>query len=612
VATPSVGGSDQDVLQTITWGPALFDIAVDDNIITVYFAPNGSRFDGITSDGLNPYERGQIQLAFDTIEALIDVEFRVSQSANNADLIMVGDDNEIEALGYFNPPGEFNEGVGVFATDDWDRSAGGDLSLGGYGYQTILHELLHGMGMAHPHDNGGLSTIMSGIGSAFGDTGDYGLNQGVYTVMTYNSGFESGPLGTRAPTEGSWGFSNGPMALDIAVLQELYGANETTNSGNTVYNMVDSNGVGTHWSSIWDVSGEDEIRYNGNRDTVINLQEATLLNNIGGGGFLSNAAGIAGGFTIAAGSIIENASSGRGNDELIGNDTNNTLRSGGGRDRLFGANGNDTLDGGFGNDTLLGGDGSDRLQGGFNNDRLLGGGGNDVLVGDNGDDAVLGGNGRDTAFLGNGNDTYSDTGQGGWLGGDRIFGGVGNDRIDGGGGNDYVFSGTENDSVSGGNGDDRILGASGNDLIWAGNNNDYVEGGFGRDTVYLGNGNDTFIDVGQGGFLGVDRVIAGNGNDTLYTDGGNDTVTGGSGADSFIFVNSRTDANLTITDFDAGTDALYFDYSFWGGVLNGIQILDRFASVDIGMVILNFGGGNTVTLNGINSTDGLETSIFML
>ena len=35
-----------------------------------------------------------------------------------------------------------------------------------------MHEVLHGLGLAHPHDTGGTSTVMQGVRSDFDDYGD--------------------------------------------------------------------------------------------------------------------------------------------------------------------------------------------------------------------------------------------------------------------------------------------------------------------------------------------------------------------------------------------------------------------------------------------------------
>ncbi len=111
--------------------------------------------------------------------------------------------------------------------------------------------------------------------------------------------------------------NSGPMALDIALLQQKYGANMATATGDDDYLLPTGNARGTFWQAIWDAGGLDSIRHDGSAASVIDLRAATLRYEEGGGGFVSSVAGIAGGFTIAAGAVIENATGGFGRDRLI-------------------------------------------------------------------------------------------------------------------------------------------------------------------------------------------------------------------------------------------------------------------------------------------------------
>jgi serralysin len=254
------------------------------------------------------------------------------------------------------------------------------------------------MGLAHPHDTGGGSTVFPGVTSAFGDTGTHGMNQGIYTTMTYNDGWQTAPHGLT-PSQ-AYGFQGTPMALDIAALQFLYGANMTTATGNTTYTLPGANGSGTYYACIWDAGGTDAIVGASGRANVIDLRAATLLNEPGGGGFVSYASGIHGGFTIANGAVIENATGGTLGDTLTGNAAGNVLDGLAGADQISGAAGNDSLVGGAGADTLLGGDGTDTLAGGTEADSLNGGAGNDRLEGGTGRDTLDGGPGRDVCLTG--------------------------------------------------------------------------------------------------------------------------------------------------------------------------------------------------------------------
>src|SRR5690606_6214459 len=126
-------------------------------------------------------------------------------------------------------------------------------------------------------------------------------------------------------------------------------------SGNDTYQLPDSNGSGTFFMAIWDTGGTDEIAYAGSRDTTIDLTAATINRSPTGGGVVSFANGVYGGYTIAQGVWIENASGGSGSDRITGNARANHLAGNGDTDLLLGMSGNDVLDGGSEGDWLNGG-----------------------------------------------------------------------------------------------------------------------------------------------------------------------------------------------------------------------------------------------------------------
>jgi serralysin len=314
----------------------------------------------------------------------------------------------ISLLGSMNPPDYGDEGVAQFNSAD-ERWSAQMLQQGGFSFVTLIHEFGHGMGLAHPHDTGGGSSVMQGVQTNGvpgddGGAGAYDLNQGVNTMMSYNDGWEKSPYGQAETNNEGYGWLGGLMALDIAVIQDKYGVNEDWATGNDTYVLKDVNewgvyidaatgqpaqhdatnaatsrdgyyvGQSTYYSSIWDAGGVDQIVYNGARDTNIDLRPATLRYEYGGAGWMSYATGIYGGFTIANGVTIENATSGGGNDKLIGNNVGNRLDGGGGSDTLIAGTGTDTLLGGDGNDVLyFGGDfaGADLADGGAGRDVLV-------------------------------------------------------------------------------------------------------------------------------------------------------------------------------------------------------------------------------------------------
>lgn len=360
---PPPGGGDP--LESITWGytaPA---------VVNVYFVPGGVTFDDAygapqTTSTWTAAEIAQAMAAFETFEDVANVTFNVVTDPSQADFMMVESTDPNSALGYWGVGGgtvtldgtPFSglDGFGVFYSGDPSWSTAG-LQQGGFGFITLIHEIGHGMGLAHPHDTGGTSTVMNGVTSPFGDLGDYNLNQGIYTTMTYNDGWQTAPHGASTAT--GYGYQGTPMAFDIAVLQSIYGANTSHNTGNNSYVLPSSNGNGTFYSAIWDAGGTDTIAHTGSAAAVIDLREAPLTYSENGGGYVSYVSGIHGGFTIANGVVIERAEGGSGGDSITGNTAANWLDGNGGNDTILGGEGNDTIIGGRGNDVLTGDEGAD-------------------------------------------------------------------------------------------------------------------------------------------------------------------------------------------------------------------------------------------------------------
>jgi serralysin len=277
--------------------------------------------------------------------------FAQAETVEDADIVWWKTDLGLGVLGQHEPPAD-NQPWGYFnpLEESWKQ-----LQPGGEGLNTIMHELGHGLGLAHPHDGGGDADASKfpGVRSS-GDKGKYGLNQGIWTVMSYNSGWGN------AEDDTSYGAQAGLGAFDIAALQALYGANTTTAGGQNTYSLPTRNAPGTGWSCIWDTGGTDTISATRATDDVtIDLRAATLGSGKNAGGYVSQQADISGGFTIANGVVIENAYGGRGDDRLIGNAAANFLKGNAGADVLTGNSGDDILNGRAGNDVLRGGAGAD-------------------------------------------------------------------------------------------------------------------------------------------------------------------------------------------------------------------------------------------------------------
>ena len=416
ITAKSINPDDLDPLDSIDWVDA-------DNVpfvnvagvptAYVYFGHAGENFGETADDGVSPmitfdwnaYEKQQVMQAFDQYEHILGVNYVITTDVDQATFRLMKDESDAYGA-YFYPqdPGYGDaQGIGVFniQSGGWLFDEQQALEQGGFSFAVLLHEFGHGHGLAHPHDNGGGSDIMPGVFGPFDQLGLFNLNQGVYTVMSYNDAWQLHPSGpspfTQAGIDNGW--SGTLSAFDIAQLQERYGVHAYA-AGNTVYTLMDKHDGGSFYQTIWDSAGTDEIRYDGINSVQIDLTAATLDYSPTGGGVVSFVDKVWGGYTIANGVVIENATGGLGDDVLLGNDSANVITGNNGNDNLHGRGGSDTLRGGNGQDVLLGGDGSDTLDGGTGIDSLNGGAGNDILIGGGGKDVFV--------FADAGSDTIQD------------------------------------------------------------------------------------------------------------------------------------------------------------------------------------------------------------
>lgn len=351
---------------------------------------------------------------------------------------------------------------------------------------------------------------------------------------------------------------------------------------------------------------------------------------------------------------------GAGNDELRGGLDHDQMNGGAGDDYLNGWNGDDTLSGGDGNDTLDGGDGNDTYvldasaQGDV--DEVLDNAGHDILVFDDfnpfenvdivfedGVDLVFtfteGGNLTLKNFYGDGeietiryngqdyvtnadasspisfadfingtsdqifNGTEAnDTGSTG-SGDDLLSGFGGDDVLSGGAGEDQLFGGDGADTLNGDDDNDRILGENGNDIGNGGAGDDYLFGDFGNDTLSGGAGNDEV----RGGFNN-DSLFGDEDDDFLHGFSGNDLLDGGTGTDRLeggtgrdTFIMRRGYGHDTIADYSIASAGVFFadkiDLSDFGLA----SFSDLVLSDNNGDAYIDLGGGDAITLEGVNS-----------
>ena len=344
------------------------------------------------------------------------------------------------AWGWANYPNAYWPSAGdIWVSTASSASKDDDWSIGSYNFFSLVHEIGHALGLKHPfEDTPRLSS---------------NLDTRLYTVMSYTNAPKSLFVKVTSNPDGSASYSwfhvapETPMLLDIAVIQYLYGANNSYKTGNDTYTFDPRT---PFFKTIWDAGGTDTI-------SVANFTDGCEINlNAGSFSKITIKSDSTAGFDwitppptptydgtnnlcIAYNVVLENAIGSLGNDTLIGNSANNSLDGG---------PGNDTMNGGAGNDTFDW-DASKRSG----NDIMYGGLGDDVYVLNSISDSVIeyANEGKDTIWVsfsysiaalpnienlyGIGSNSLSLTGN---SADNYLDGGSGNDVIDGGAGIDFA------------------------------------------------------------------------------------------------------------------------------------------------------------------------------
>ncbi|NKL33463.1 rhizobiocin, partial [Rhizobium leguminosarum bv. viciae] len=437
--------------------------------------------------------------------------------------------------------------------------------FGNYAAHTLAHELGHALGLKHSFEPGFTDTV---VPSAYDSV--------EYTIMSYRSYVGDDLTGYKYELDGA---PQSFMMLDIAALQEMYGADYTTNSGDTVYKWNPNQGItyvngvaaitpaaNRIFATIWDGGGIDTYDLSAYTTGLkIDLRAGgysvfsqSQLADLGGGpnngyarGNIFNALL----YHDNVASLIENVRAGSGNDTIVGNEADNAL---------WGNAGNDTLTGDSGNDTLDGGAGIDKMSGGMGNDVYIVDDANDAVIenGDEGTDTVrttgsytLSTNVENLVYIG----TFGFSGTGNTAA-NVITGGTGSDWLDGKAGDDTLIGGAGNDTYIVDDLGDVVVEAadSGADTIWTDlaayslADNANVE-----DLYFTGSGN--FTGVGNSldniitGGTGDDTLSGGAGNDTLSGGWGDDSLAGGIGYDIYVVYG---DGDTVIENADEGIDTV--------------------------------------------------------
>lgn len=202
-----------------------------------------------------------------------------------------------------------------------------NLGAGTYDWTTLIHEIGHALGLQHP----GAYNAGAGQTITYANNAEYVEDTRMYSIMSYFAEYNTG---------GSYAvYDETPMIADIAAIQRIYGANNSTRNDDTIYgfhsNVADvTSGVASPYSitspfqhvafTIWDGGGHNTLDLSGyTLGGTIDLRPEQF----------SSVDGDTYNICIGTGVRIEKAIGGAGNELFIANNgLYSTLTGGGGND----------------------------------------------------------------------------------------------------------------------------------------------------------------------------------------------------------------------------------------------------------------------------------------
>lgn len=312
--------------------------------------------------GFSSYGENMIRAAFLSWNAISAVDVLETTTVDDADITVGGSEIVITAWAYLPDAGSAAGDIWVGTARSYNGlfvTTSEEAYVGTYDYYVILHEIGHSLGLKHPHTSYGTDTDIM--------TTDYDALE--YTVMSYRS-----YLGDTAGSLSVWpgNYPQSLMMLDIAAIQEMYGADYTTYSGDTVYSFnlstgemyVDGIGTGETaanvvFRTLWDGGGTDLIDLS-NYDTSMEVDLAPggfiLLDSddLYQRAFLGSDNDDVSHYAQAniymsllyednTASLIENVTTGSGDDVIHGNEADNEIDAGAGTNSIDGDDGTDTV-----------------------------------------------------------------------------------------------------------------------------------------------------------------------------------------------------------------------------------------------------------------------------
>jgi hypothetical protein len=293
--------------------------------VTYSFMQNSPWYGGNVSEdsfgfsSFNYAQRTAVREIFTKLQTELNIRFvEVADSEYSFGAIRFGNNYQYSSSGYAWLPGSGGDLSGDVWLDAWTSSNLNPVQ-GTWGWETLVHEIGHALGLKHPGNYNAGTTAQTRPGNYLG-TGEDNTD---YTIMSYYDGGDS-------QARDWFGM------YDLLALKTLYGANAAINAGNTVHKYTDASGE--RLSIIDDASGSDLIDLSGlTISAAVDLRPGAF-SSVGrndGGAAVSN-------LSIDILTTIENVLGTAYSDHVVGNHVGNRITLGGGSNYADGQGGIDT------------------------------------------------------------------------------------------------------------------------------------------------------------------------------------------------------------------------------------------------------------------------------
>jgi len=212
--------------------------------------PDGNTADSNNFSVMSDAQKAGVRSAFDYLSSIINATFTESNNAGQAD-INFGTNNQTSrgSAGYANVPNGSGDHPVYLFLDNSPGNTNTTMTQGSYGWQTLIHEIGHTLGLKHP------GNYNAGGGGAPAPYLSKALDTRLFTLMSYNNPPGSLEVTSTVLPSGATRYSGTSvnpstyMLYDMAALQFMYGVG--TGQGISDYQVTSFSADWSGMQTLW-------------------------------------------------------------------------------------------------------------------------------------------------------------------------------------------------------------------------------------------------------------------------------------------------------------------------------------------------------------------------